>query len=754
MLQEINRIKIINRAKALGIDNVRELTMAKNCEVILSLPEDYPKKNYVPGWAKKVIENNLFEFQRDLSDAALSILNRFLTGDEDTSKINTSILNTARHHYDGMEVCGCNLRGDYAKKVTEMIINGEDDIKIHNHAKILSNGGCIPKEYKNHEFIAEQLENLYFYYPVKAIEIMDSYTETEMEIVRLLASCYLGSYYLSRFTCPERSLALIKEKDGEFANDKWKTILAKNWLRSGSHDELVQFFNCYDESKENGTDEESYTNILCNYKFDGTNMQVPLMRYIVAHKKNGFLKKVNLLQENAELVIADDSLLNDSRLWEIINLNELSEKDIEELAKMYMFFGRELERIYEICKENNKTLTPKEFFYFMDNERHANSWKNKVYAKLGLSGDETMIRVRELPDAYELSGEDITAITYALREKRFSAWKKDFETIRNISKEDVIKILLNKDYLEDVLREIKTVEDLYFVLRNRELTGSLEKRRLDYLNTEENRQFLSKLDVSEKDAISFVASNCFEIAKVYYHSCKKEQKENLIKIAKAAILGKLDVLKYADLEKELTCFISDASKESWKKNTSTAYSKYTVGEYTDFKSTMIIGELPVKTCQSYKDGSYNECLLSNFDANKKIIYVSKDGEFLGRAILRLTRASDTGVESRLSFMDVTQSSAVENEDVELCLFLEKPYIKNGVSGADNVVVKNALKKLAVEKAREMNISLYCNVQYDGEKKEKYIFISRSKNGSQYLDSLSGDCGIRDENRFHKALVCV
>jgi len=727
--------------------------MADNCEVILSLPEDYPKKKYVPGWAKKVIENNLFDFQKELSDAALSILNRYLTGDEDTSKINTCILNTARERYDGINVCGRYLGGDYAKMVTEMIISGEDDVKIKNHAAILSNGGCIPKEYKNHVFIAEQLENLYFYDTVKAIRIMDSYTETEMEIVRLLVSDYRGSCFLSRFTCPEKSLELINEKAGEFANENWKNILAEHWLRSGSHDELVQFFKYYDDGKVNGTDEECYTNILCNYKFDGTKMQAPLMRYVVAHKKNGFLKKVNILQENAEVVIDDASILYDSRLWEIINLNELSEKDIEEIAETVLFHG-EVERIYTTCKENSKTLTPKELFYFLENEKYANTWKNKVYAKLGLSSDETMIRVRELPYKYELSDDEMTAIIYALREKRFSAWKKEFESIQNISKQDIMEILLNKDFLADIMNEIKTVEDLYFVLRNRELTGSLEKRKSDYLCMEENRQFLSKLAVSEQDAISFVASNCFEIAKLYYHGCEEEQKENLIKIARAAILGKLDVLKYADIEKELTYFISDTLKENWKKNISTAYAKYSVEECADFKSTMILGEIPVKTCQSYKDGSYRECLLSNFDANKKVIYVKKDEEFLGRAILRLTKASDVNVKNRLEFMDVTQPDTTEKDDVEICLFLEKPYVKKGISDIDTAVIKKALQQLAKDKAGELNISLYCNEQYEGEKKEKYIFISRSKNGSQYLDSLCGGCGVRDENIFHRAVVCV
>lgn len=753
MLQEINRIKIINKAKALGIGNVKEITMAKNSEIILSLPDDYPEKDYPTGWAKKVIENNLFEFQKDLSLNELRFLNTTLNGDEDVSKINKSILSMVTYRHDSIELNRHSLRGNYKQVIIEMIINGEDNRKILNHARILSENGCVPKEYKNHEFIADQLRTNYICEPVEAIEFMDSYTEAEMEIVLMLSPYSYASYSLSKFDCPEKSLELIKEKFNERSDEIWKTLLAKNWLCSGSHDELVRFFRYYDESKVDSTDEECYVNILCNYKFEDAKLEAPLMRYILSHKKNGFLKKINAWQGRTELSVCRTSPLYNPMLWDILNLNELSEKDINELATTVKF-SSQIETLHIFCKKYNRTLSPKEFFYFFENERNFTTWKKEVYTRLGLSSDESLIRVRELPGRNNVSDEDITAIVYALREKRFSAWKKEFEQIRNIKKEDVLEILIKRPYLNGILDEIKTSDDLEFVLKNRNLTGSLAKRKSDYIGMPENKRFLSILGVSEQSVSGFVTSNCFEIAKTYYENSDTEQKDNIIKIAKAAILGKLDILKYADIEKEIGHFISDDTKGQWKKNTTITHGKYTVGEFTDFKSTMIIGEMPVKTCQSYKDGSYNECLLSNFDANKKIVYVSKDGELLGRAILRLTKASDTDRNSRLSFMDVTTESETANDDVELCLFLEKPYVKNGVSGADIATIKEALKTLAKQKACEMNLSLYCNEHYSGEEKEKYIYISRSKNGQQYLDSLIGNCGIRNENWFHKAMVCV
>lgn len=43
---------------------------------------------------------------------------------------------------------------------------------------------------------------------------------------------------------------------------------------------------------------------------------------------------------------------------------------------------------------------------------------------------------------------------------------------------------------------------------------------------------------------------------------------------------------------------------------------------------MQIGELVGHTCLSYRDGGYKECLLSAFDANKKVLYLSLNNQFV------------------------------------------------------------------------------------------------------------------------------
>ena len=57
----------------------------------------------------------------------------------------------------------------------------------------------------------------------------------------------------------------------------------------------------------------------------------------------------------------------------------------------------------------------------------------------------------------------------------------------------------------------------------------------------------------------------------------------------------------------------------------------------DYYSTPASGEAPYSTCLSYVDGQYQECLLSSFDSNKKILLAKKNGKVIGRAVIRLTK---------------------------------------------------------------------------------------------------------------------
>ena len=73
---------------------------------------------------------------------------------------------------------------------------------------------------------------------------------------------------------------------------------------------------------------------------------------------------------------------------------------------------------------------------------------------------------------------------------------------------------------------------------------------------------------------------------------------------------------------------------------------------------MQIGEVPLRSCISYRNGPNCDCLLSCFDANKKIIFIKHNSKIVFRAILRLTKGSFVAADERktIEFVDVTAKS--------------------------------------------------------------------------------------------------
>ena len=754
-MKEVHRLKILKKISDLGIENWHEISGSDRYEDILSIPEDYPIKTYPDGWAEKVFNNNLFDFQKDLSDVAICFLNNCMKGNEDISNVNKEILNSIGldSRFGVYYTLGTwRINRECELFIGNMILSGCETKEIYNHAIIFQHDGAV-KKYEHHAFIAEILTKFNFAKCENSISVMEDYSNAEMEIVRCFSDCGYQNVRLCHIPEADKIIDILKKYSVKLTNDYWKKLLAKYWLFKGDFAELEVFFKYYDENRleqDAGLTEEAYTNILCGYRFAETNLPATLMHFICSHNKQGFLKRIKKL--GACTTCCYKSVLEYEPFLRLVNINELSEEDIVKLMGTFSSeYDSKIDIMYELAKEQGRILTPKEFFYLCEKP----DWKIRLYFALSMSIDESLIRVREVPDEVcMLMEEKVDILAKALKEKRFSEYVKHYAYISNLDKTDIVRILLNQECLNSVINEIKSVDDLDFVLYNKELTGTLAARRNTYIETEENAMFLSKLGVSKEDAIPFVLDNSFNIAKTYYENSREEQRDNVVKIAKAAILGKLDVLKYADFEKEIGAYIPEIMKESWKNNTEKQFSKYFVKEYTDFKSVMSIGEVPVQTCQSYKSGYYNECLLSNFDANKKIVYVSKDGEIVGRAILRFTKASDSGTNSELCFMDVTNQTADTADSSELCLFLEKPYIKKGTHGNEVIAIRKLLKQFAKEKADTMTLPLYCNALYEGEHIDKYIYISRSKNGQQYLDSLIGDCGVRNENQFYRTIVCI
>ena len=89
----------------------------------------------------------------------------------------------------------------------------------------------------------------------------------------------------------------------------------------------------------------------------------------------------------------------------------------------------------------------------------------------------------------------------------------------------------------------------------------------------------------------------------------------------------------------------------------------------------------------------------------------------------------------------------------MVLFLEKPYFAY-ISEEEQEIVKQLFVVLISEKAEELNaVAVLANAYYQSAMYENfvrqgyYLYISRSKSGVQYLDSLSGEAGTSTEGSY-------
>ena len=119
-----------------------------------------------------------------------------------------------------------------------------------------------------------------------------------------------------------------------------------------------------------------------------------------------------------------------------------------------------------------------------------------------------------------------------------------------------------------------------------------------------------------------------------------------------------------------------------------------------------------------------------------------------------------GERQNMQFADIIQEDmkdGIENGKKEyLTLFLERPYFKGISKDKEKEVVRLAVEMLQ-KKARQMQAELVLSDSYKRfaleEKKfiraKYYMYISASKNGKQYLDSLGGMASVLDEGSYEE-----
>ena len=167
----------------------------------------------------------------------------------------------------------------------------------------------------------------------------------------------------------------------------------------------------------------------------------------------------------------------------------------------------------------------------------------------------------------------------------------------------------------------------------------------------------------------------------------------------------------------------------------------------------------MNTCISYKNGMHKSCLLSCFDANKKVLYLKIGETTVFRALLRLTKGSVTEKpirEQKIEFVDLTKEKGrTDPEKEELVLFLERPYFSKISAEKENEVVA-LVYQMVHEKAKKLQARVVISRSYAKyeaseryESRQYYMYISASKNGSQYLDSLGGEATVSRSGMYGK-----
>lgn len=333
-----------------------------------------------------------------------------------------------------------------------------------------------------------------------------------------------------------------------------------------------------------------------------------------------------------------------------------------------------------------------------------------------------------------------------------------------------VRVLIRPD-LWEICREAEDEEDIRFILRNQGRVsecGSLDKLKRHFCDHDpyvmEIKEFLNLepefYEKYKKETEAFFLRNA-EIALAYLHNdtfkAHHMLKEKYRLILKAAVCGKLNALKFhdGDLNRETGTRLAPEIIREWETDRNMQLKNRQVFEDSSFEGIMAIGESPHHTCMSYINGLYAYCLLSYFDANKKVVYVKdQSGHVAARAVMRLTKATDmpSNKKEALSFVDVeadTDTAAAEEKTEYPVLFLEHLY--TGCQDKMRETLEQDMIRFAAEKANAMHVKLVVANDYtsctDWKKERIGIYITRSKSGYQYLDSFNGMHANGDDDHY-------
>ena len=505
---------------------------------------------------------------------------------------------------------------------------------------------------------------------------------------------------------------------------------------------------------------------------DVSEYQENILIYAIVHNKKHFIK---LVDANAErfLSLLSGSVLFQERLYrEHFNLNELTEKDLEDCAWM------------AAQKLPAESLAPGRRYTFQELRTLYGTSRRYILFYNLLQSESQDYRLRVFRQIHKRSlvpftmdEGDVRGLAARLDNQPLDRWMQaDFGHITGLTAADAVQMLVHLDKLRPVLSDIRTRTDALLALRCVDGIGaamSIAELKASLLRTDTCWQSLAEhmkltpefLERCRENITGFLCRNGAYIAETYRLGLGAEQQEAFLRVVKAELMGQLDTLKYfeGDLQRELDSPLTARVRSGWKENLSLERDGLEVREHDDFFSTMLLGTQPQRTCLSYENGAYRQCLLSAFDSNKKVLYAVVDGRVAGRAFLRLTKGRLTGADAPAAFtfvdLEHINASRAGQTQESLTLFLERPYIA-GVGPEVSQNIMRMFVELAERKAGELGTMLVLSGDYRGMDISGYtwtryaIYISKSKAGAQYLDSLGGQATVDTEGSYESSNFLV
>ena len=487
-----------------------------------------------------------------------------------------------------------------------------------------------------------------------------------------------------------------------------------------------------------------------------------LLLYAITQKKKAFL---NLINEEPELfydLLNASMLLKKEMYQEYINLNTLNRKNLKDSADLILSNDRfELLAKREHTFEELKLLcTAKEAVI-------------RLYEQLTCKCDERLLVLRELIKRecvpYSFWKGQIEPLAAALSQKPLSRWiREDFWNIPDLSYGTALWLLVYREQLKGMEKEITMEQQALYLLKDlalvKECDSLSELKEKLILGDVSWRLLKEKLSFSEE----FVQNNAARIgnflfvggAEIMETFLERQPSkiEEIRRLVTAELLGKFDELKYpsGDLMREIDFEVSEEAEKEWKKDRTFTRGNLVLKEETGLLPVMQIGEIPSYSCLSYRSGLNSDCLLSCFDSNKKFFFIRKNGQVVFRAMIRLTKGSYVGdrMRKKIQFADLSGAGKPkEEEGEESVLFLERYYEKNLTNEEMDQAVYLVFVA-AKEKAKKLGARLVLSCYYQDDVKTKeyiksnyYLYISKSKNGSQYLDSLYGEASVSDSGDY-------